>query len=96
MSMHKIKVALEYTDNIVNEEVMPYKTIKFLKERVMKIFYPLNYDIKLFYMNKDLTNFENIPLGEYFKNKSNITIKVVQVTKKKSGSNPNKTGVNYN
>jgi hypothetical protein len=75
----KIKISLEYNNNPVLLDVEPYRQIKYLKEKAGKIFYPLNYEIRLIYNNKDLLNYENMQVGEYFKNKGVISIKVVQL-----------------
>ncbi len=74
----KVKIAFEYNGNIVNIEMGPYKTIKDLKEKAAKLFY-LNYEVKLYGNNKDLTPYENWTIGEFFKNKPNIQVKVMQL-----------------
>ena len=75
----KIKISLEYSGNVVNIECEQYKPIRYLKERAGKIFYPLNSDTRLVYNNKDLTPYESVALGDFFKNKTNIHIKVYQI-----------------
>lgn len=75
----KLRISLEYANNIVAVEVEPYRPIKYLKEKAAKIFYPLNFEVKLLYSNKDLSSFDNISIGDFFKNKNTIYIKVVQI-----------------
>jgi hypothetical protein len=75
----KIKINLEYGTTIVNLEVEPYRPIKYLKQRASQIFYPLNFEVRVSYCNKDLTPFEEVNVGEYFKGKSNIAVKVFQI-----------------
>jgi hypothetical protein len=75
----KIKISLEYNNSPVLLDVEPYRQIKFLKEKAGKIFYPLNFDIRLIYNNRDLSSCENLQIGEYFKNKGVIYIKVMQL-----------------
>ncbi len=75
----KVKVTLEYENNPVSIEVEPYRQIKYLKKRALKIFYPLNFEIKLYQANKDLTPYEQTTIGDYYKNKNLVHIKVVQI-----------------
>jgi hypothetical protein len=76
-SIKKIRVNLEYASNTAGIDVEPYRPIKYLKERASKLFYPIKFEMTLLHSNKDLTAYENVSLGEYFKNKSNITIKII-------------------
>ena len=78
-SIKKIKITLEYLTNSVNIEVEPYRPISYLREKAKKIYFPLNFEIKLIYSNKDLTPLDNITIGDFFKNKSTIFIKIVQI-----------------
>jgi hypothetical protein len=75
----KLRIGLEYNNAVVNIEVEPYKPVKFLKQRAAQIFFPLNFEIRLSFCNKDLTPYDEINIGEYFKGKGNITIRVFQV-----------------
>lgn len=86
----KLKISLEYSGNVVNIEVEQYKPIKSLKERAGKIFYPLS-DTRLVYNNKDLTPYESVALGDFFKNKQNIHIKVYHIV----NFNAKEQNVNY-
>ena len=56
-----------------------------------KIIYPFKCDLKLLYANKDLTVFENMSIGEYFKNKNKVHVKIIQIISSNSNpySNPN-------
>jgi len=87
----KIKISLEHSGKVVNIECEQYKPIKYLKERAGKIFYPLNSDSKLVYNNKDLTQYESVALGDFFKNKTSIHIKVFQIV----NFNAKEQNVNY-
>jgi hypothetical protein len=75
-SIKKIRVNLEYASNNASIDVEPYRPIKYLKERASQLFYPIKFEMILLHSNKDLTSYDNISLGEYFKNKSNLTIKI--------------------
>jgi len=87
----KIKISLEYNGNVVNIECEQYKPIRSLKDKAGKIFYPLNSDTRLVYNNKDLTPYETVALGDFFKNKTNIHIKVFQIV----NFNAKEQNVNY-
>jgi hypothetical protein len=91
----KIKITLYYESKGVNIDVEPYKPLKFLKQRAAQIFYPLNFEVKISYCNKDLTQYDDVKIGEYFKNKSNITVKVYQIipeTKEYRQNSPSQKG----
>jgi len=79
-TLKKIKFNLEYLGKSIGTETEPYKTISQLKEKTRKLFFIINLDFKLIHSNKDLTPFDSITIGDYFKNKSKIHIKVIQIT----------------
>ena len=87
----KIKISLEYSGKIVNIECEQYKPIRSLKERAGKIFYPLSSESRLVHNNKDLSPYESVALGDFFKNKTNIHIKVYQIV----NFNAKEENVNY-
>ena len=76
-NLQKIKVNIEYEGKIKSSEVPPYKPINFIKEVARDLFKnnisPL---IKLKYNNKDLTQFEGNIIGDFFKRKNTINIKI--------------------
>jgi hypothetical protein len=78
---NKIKVTLEFSGRSVTSEIPPYKTIKYLKELTKTLFYPIQGEVNLIYQNKDITKYGQFSLGEYFKNKNQIFIKVVKQNK---------------
>ena len=80
----KIKVNSDFDGHKISTEVLPYKTIKHLKDIARTIFFSLNSDFKLFYGQKDLSLFENYLITEFFKNKSIISLKIFPIKKKKS------------
>ena len=77
----KIKVTLEYSGRSITSEIVPYKTIKYLREITKTLFYPIQGEVNLIYQNKDITKYGQYPLGEFFKNKNQIFIKVIKQTK---------------
>ena len=78
---NKIKVTLEFSGRSVTSEIPPYKTIKYLKELTKTLFYPIQGEVNLIYQNKDITKYGQFSLGEYFKNKNQIFIKIVKQNK---------------
>jgi len=100
-SLKKLKINLEYLGKTMGIEVEPYKTISQLKEKTRKLFFIVNLDFKLIHSNKDLTPFDSISLGEYFKNKSKIHLKLIQTSnlnysKEINASGKNDKNSNYN
>lgn len=75
----KVKINLEFSGKNVSLELEPYRPIKFIKEKAAKIFYPCNFELKIIHINKDLTPFENVSIGDYFKNKNIISLKLVHI-----------------
>jgi hypothetical protein len=92
-SIKKIRVNLEYESNNASIDVEPYRPIKYLKERASKLFYPIKFEMTLIHSNKDLTPYDNISLGEYFKNKANITVKVSLNLNKNKNSDSNTANI---
>jgi len=78
----KIKVNYDFDGHKISTEVLPYKTIKHLKDIARTIFFSLNSDFKLFYGQKDLSLYENELIPEFFKNKSIISLKIFPIKKK--------------
>ena len=78
---NKIKVTLEYSGRSITSEIVPYKTIKYLRELTKTLFYPIQGEINLIYQNKDITKYSQYPIGEYFKNKNQIFLKVLKQSK---------------
>ena len=77
----KIKVNYDYDGHKISTEVLPYKTIKHLKDIARTIFFSITSDFKLFYGQKDLSLYENNLIAEFFKNKSIISLKIVPIKK---------------
>ena len=74
--LKKIKLNLEYEGRIITSEIPPYKSISYIKDLAKNIFYIKNKEIELIYINKDITQYENYIIGDFFKRKNPITIKV--------------------
>jgi len=78
-SLENLKINFEYNGTDITLDVPPYKNIKYLKELIKKKFHPKNLEIiQLFYQNKNISKNEDLILGDVFKNKILINIKVVE------------------
>jgi len=77
--MEKIKVSMEYNSQRVNEEVPPYKPLKYLKEIASKKFHPIKLKINLTYNGRNISKYENVIIGEFFKNQKNVLIKIEDI-----------------
>ena len=73
----KIKTNLEYQGRRVTTDIPPYKTIKYIKELAKNLFYPINSEIRLIYQHKDITQYEQNIIGDFFKRKNQIYIKIL-------------------
>ena len=83
--MNKIKIQFEYDQKTSTIEVEVYKQVSILYEKVESLFFPLNIVQEgklLTYNNKDIFQYSQNLIGEIFKNKSKIMIKVVDNIKK--------------
>ena len=72
----QINFNLEYRSKIVKAKLPAYRTIYHLKELCKEAFFILRQQIHLTYKNKDITQLDHCILGDYFKGKNNIFIKV--------------------
>ena len=73
----KIKTNLEYQGRRVTTDIPPYKTIKYIKKLTKNLFYPINSEIRLIYQHKDITPYEQSVIGDFFKRKNQIYIKIL-------------------
>ncbi len=82
----KLIVNLEYQGRKIIVEIPPYRQIKYLKEIAKNSFYILNSKISLLYQHRDITEHEESLIGEYFKKKTQVSIKVT-INYKQNGNN---------
>jgi hypothetical protein len=71
-----LKITLKYQEECLSLEVEPYRTFSFIRDKAYTLFYPIHFKIKLTYLEKDLTPYENHQLGDFFKHKLSVLIKV--------------------
>ena len=70
-SLKKIKLHIEYLGKVKLSEIAPYKTISCIKDIAKELFKPINFEIKLIYNYKDISEFENNIIADYFKKITN-------------------------
>lgn len=71
---NKITISLEYEKRKIEYSIDSNKTLKEFKS---EIFYPIIPDIKFFYNNQNLTQFENEKLSFIFKDKTRIIMQAI-------------------
>ena len=71
-----INFNLLYQGKMIKVKLPSYKSIRHLKDLAKEACYILRQDIHLTYKNRDITNLEHCLIGDYFKSKNNIFIKV--------------------
>ena len=86
-SLKKIKLHIEYLGKVKLSEIAPYKTISCIKDIAKELFKPINFEIKLIYNYKDISEFENNIIADYFKKISVIKLKI----EKKDNNNLNES-----
>ena len=77
MDIKIIEVKFEYQKRLVTIKSEPYKTIKELKEKAIKIFHNIPKDIHCFYLARDLESYENNIIGELFANREKVTLRLM-------------------
>lgn len=75
----KITVTLEFNGNSFTISTYKYKPISLLRDKAVKHFYPLRNQISLFYMNKNISHFEEKPIGFFFKTQNAATIQIKEI-----------------
>ena len=77
MNVKNIEVKFQYQDKIVTIKSETYRTIKEVKEKAMKKFFKIPKDVHCFYLARDLINYENNIIGEFFNNREKVTLKLM-------------------
>ena len=95
-SLKNIKVNIEYEGKKKSSEVPPYKPISYIKEIAMELFSSIQSEIKLFFGNQDISEYEEYIIGDFFKRKKMINIKVEELNPKEFNNitNINKNKIN--
>ena len=81
INLKKIRCTLEFNGKTFMISVPPYKRISFLKQQAQNFFYPITSEIKLVYQNKDITSHLNNLIGDIFRNKEAIYIRLFPLDK---------------
>lgn len=95
MNIPKIKVQFEYNNNIGIIEIESYKSVSILYDKAESLFHPLNFSLNnkiLTFNNKDIADKGIIPIGELFRNKTRVTLKITDLPIKinKENKSPSK------
>lgn len=80
-NLKKIRCTLEFNGKTFIVSVPPYKRISFLKQQAQNFFYPITSEVKLVYQNKDITSHLNNLIGDIFRNKEAIYIRLFPLNK---------------
>ena len=72
-------ILINFNDKKISINVKRFKKLNYIKEKVYQLFYPLKYDIKLKYNNKDLTLFLDQSIGLIFENRAKVNLQVEQI-----------------
>ena len=77
MNVKNIEVKFQYQDKIITIKSETYRTIKEVKEKAIKKFFKIPKDVHCFYLARDLINYENNIIGEFFNNREKVTLKLM-------------------
>lgn len=83
--LKKMKINVEFKGRNFSTEVQPYKTIRYVKEQARNFFYPTPDTITIYYQNKDLTSYESNLIGDYFKKRTTVALRLMPMN---TSSNP--------
>lgn len=86
MNIPKIKLQLEYDDKASVLDFEIYKPISSIYDKAEQIYFPLKFNKEhkiITFHSKDLSMYSHLAIGEYFKNKNKITLKIVDPVHKK-------------
>ena len=86
-----LKDSYKYIINIPN-----IKTISAIKEACYNLFYPIRGKFKMFFRNKDLMPFIEVPIYQYFKNLTKANIVVVIENEEQIINDDNNNNINNN
>ena len=86
-----LKDNLNYIINVSN-----IKTISAIKEACYNLFYPIRGKFKMFFRNKDLMPFIEVPIYQYFKNLTKANIVVVIENEEQIINEDNNNNINNN
>ena len=76
INIGKIEINFQYEDQYVTLKAEPFKTLAEVKEKAIKKMICVPNDIICFYLNLDLSKEEHKKIGDLFKHKEKITIKL--------------------
>ncbi len=82
-SLKNIKINIEYEGKIKSTEIPPYKPISYIKEIAMELFNSIQSEIKIFFCNQDISEYKEYIIGDFFKRKKVINIKIEELNPKK-------------
>lgn len=71
------EINIEYKEQLITIKAEPYKTIEYIKEKSKNKFMDLPSDIRYYYLGKDITECGSEKIGDYFKNREKVTIKLI-------------------
>lgn len=93
MNLKPLSLNFEYKNQIITYIDEPYKTLLEQKNKAIKRLNIKNTDIHCFYLGRDLTEYESQKIGDIFRNREKVTIKL-SFPKQKSLSKNNSRNSN--
>ena len=83
------EINIEYKEQLLTIKAEPYKTIDYIKEKAMSKIIDLPKDIKYLFLGKDITQNGSEKIGNFFKNREKVTIKIIPSTNSSNINNNN-------
>ena len=71
-----IEINFEYEEQIITIKAEPYRTIDYIKEKVINKIIGLSPNIHLYYLGKDISEYGSEKIGNFFNKREKVTIKV--------------------
>ena len=88
------EINFEYKDQLITIKVEPYKTIDYIIEKARNKIIDLPNDVRYFYLGKDITQNSSEKIGNFFKNREKVTIKIIPPSNLHQISNSNSNSPN--
>ena len=71
-----IEINFEYENQVITIKEKPYKTIEYVKEKAINKIINLPQNIQFYYLGKDISEYGKEKIGDFFKHKEKVTIKM--------------------
>ena len=91
-----IEINFEYENQVITIKEKPYKTLEYVKEKAINKIINLPQNIHFYYLGKDISENDSEKIGDFFKHKEKVTIKMKPLEKSLFLNSPKNIIHNFN